>query len=49
MTDTKIILTEPANAAIVGSALVRRMAEADKPATAAIEFTQELSGGLQAT
>lgn len=43
------LVNEHADAAIVGSALVRRMAEADKPATAAIEFTQELSGGLQAT
>ncbi|MDG2423101.1 MAG: tryptophan synthase subunit alpha [Phycisphaerales bacterium] len=42
-------VNEHADAAIVGSALVRRMTEADDPAAAAIEFTRHLSEGLQAS
>ena len=40
-------VTRVADAAIVGSALVRRMGEADAPARAAGEFVAELAGGLQ--
>tara|TARA_Y100000589_G_scaffold104192_1_gene98490 strand:+ start:1777 stop:2568 length:792 start_codon:yes stop_codon:yes gene_type:complete len=37
-----------ADAAIVGSAIVRRMGEADDPASAALQTIHELSGGLAA-
>lgn len=43
------LVTQHADAAIVGSALVRRMAEAGDAPTAALEFTQLLSGGLTGT
>ncbi|MEE2906462.1 MAG: tryptophan synthase subunit alpha [Planctomycetota bacterium] len=43
------LVTEHADAAIVGSALVRRMAEADDAPAAALEFTRLLSGGLAGT
>lgn len=39
--------TEAADAAIVGSALVRRMGEADDPAAAAAEFARTLAAGLR--
>jgi tryptophan synthase alpha chain len=39
-------VTEAADAAIVGSALVRRMGEADDPADAAGRFVKSLAGGL---
>ncbi|MCH2134336.1 MAG: tryptophan synthase subunit alpha [Phycisphaerales bacterium] len=40
------MVTAHADAAIVGSALVRRMGLADDPASAALEFTRELASGL---
>lgn len=39
-------VTERADAAIVGSALVRRMGEADDPTAAARQFVAELTAGL---
>jgi tryptophan synthase alpha chain len=39
-------VTESADAAIVGSALVRRMGEAEDPVAAARQFIAELAGGL---
>ncbi|MCH2153901.1 MAG: tryptophan synthase subunit alpha [Phycisphaerales bacterium] len=39
-------VTAHADAAIVGSALVRRMTEAQDPAQAALDFTRELATGL---
>jgi len=41
-------VAECADAAIVGSALVRRMADADDPAAASRSFLQELAGALTA-
>lgn len=40
-------VTQHADAAIVGSALVRHMGEADDPVTAAAAFTRELVAGLE--
>ena len=42
-------VTRSADAAIVGSALVRRMSEAADPAAAAREFVTELARGLDRT
>ena len=41
-------VTRVADAAIVGSALVRRMGEADDPVAAAATFVRELATGLVA-
>ncbi len=43
------LVTEHADAAIVGSALVRRMAESDAPAKTALEFTKTLACGKTAS
>jgi tryptophan synthase alpha chain len=40
-------VTRHADAAIVGSALVRRMGESSDPASAAAKFVRELAGGLR--
>ena len=43
------MVTQHANAAIVGSALVRRMADSQDPAKAALEFTRTLACGKRAS